>query len=208
MNKHYISLFIFVSLSLAGCANPINLHTAQRYHNAGVAAERAGNFELAHQNYYRAYMNTEWGRADERQKALAMYNLGRLNGFLCRKTEAEQLLTKSVQIEGKETNKSSSWYLGRLIETAKFYYAYHEQEKSIPYFEEWIEISTKQGLDKRYPLEFSDILMMYAEALHKTGRANQSKLIVKRAQELGSAAAGSEEKFQLPPYNKNCSETK
>lgn len=57
-------------------------------------------------------------------------------------------------------------------------------------------------------LEFSGILKMYAEALNKTGRTNQNKLIVKRVQEFGPAAARSNEQFTLPPYNKNCSEVK
>jgi tetratricopeptide (TPR) repeat protein len=208
MNKHQFPVIAFTVLFIAGCANPINLHTAQRYHDAGIAAESAGDFELAHQNYYRAYMNTEWGNANERQKALAMYNLGRLNGFLCRKTEAEQLLTKSVEIEGKETNKSGDWYLGRLMETAKFYYAYNDYEKSIPYFKEGSEIAIKQGLDKKYPLEFSGILKMYADALKKTGRNDQSELIVGSIQDLPPLAADSKERFSLPPYNKNCSEVK
>lgn len=206
MNKRHFPLFVFISLSLAGCANPINLLSAQRNHDAGVAAERAGNFELAREHYWRAHLNTELGHADERQKALAMYNLGRLNGLLCRKTEAEQLLTKSVEIEGKETNRGGKRYLERLMETAQFYHAYNEHEKSIPYFQEATEIATQQGLDNKYPLEFLDILEMYADALNKTGRAEQGQLIATRIQELGLAAAGSKRQFSLPSYNKNCTE--
>ena len=101
---------------LGGCTNPVNMHTAQRYHNEGLVAEQRGNYKLAHQNYHRAYVNTEIGHAKPRVKALAMYNLGRMKGYLCYKIEAEKLLKKSIEIERKETNGTGDWYLGRLME--------------------------------------------------------------------------------------------
>jgi len=123
---------VVISVGVAGCANPINMHTAQRYFDAGMAAEREGNYQLAHENYYRAYVNTEIGHADDQRKTLAMYNLGRMKGYLCMKAEAEPMLVNSVAVEEKALSQNGSWYTGRLVEMARFYLGFGEYQRPSP----------------------------------------------------------------------------
>src|SRR5690242_20610605 len=87
----------------AGCANPINQHNAAKYHEWGEEAERAGNYQLAERNYYRALVNARVGRSPDAGVSMAMYNLGRVKGYLCKYDESEQLLTEALNLEEKVT---------------------------------------------------------------------------------------------------------
>lgn len=193
-----------ISIVLSGCANPINMHTAQRYFDAGMAAERQGNYQLAHENYYRAYVNTELGHADDQRKALAMYNLARMKGYLCMKAEAEPLLVNSVAAEEKALSQNGSWYTGRLVETARFYLGFGEHAKAIPYFEKATLRLVDSGNEQTAPIEMADLWDDYAEALRRTGTESKASEVTNRARSLRASNAGKTARFVPFPYGKNC----
>jgi len=193
-----------ISMALSGCANPINMHTAQKYFDAGTAAERAGNYQLAHENYYRAYVNTEMGHADDQRKALAMYNLARMKGYLCMKAEAEPLLLNSVAVEEEALSQNGSWYTGRLAETARFYLGFGEYAKAVPYFEKAMRRLVDSGNERTHPIEMADLWDDYSVALRQTGSGRKANEVANRAQVLRESNAGKTASFVPFPYGKNC----
>jgi len=94
--------------ALTGCANPINQHNAAKYHDWGMEAERAGDYQLAERNYERALANARIGYSPDAGISMAMYNLGRVKGHLCKHDEAEKLLTEALQLEEKVTGQKAA----------------------------------------------------------------------------------------------------
>lgn len=203
--KSTVSLMSLVTLiTLYGCTNPINMYTAQKYHDAGSAAERAGDYKLAHENYYRSYVNTEIGNADDQRRALAMYNLGRMKGYLCLKTEAESLLLQSVALEEKAPHRNENWYAGRLVETARFYLGFKEAAKAVPYFEKAASQLARLGVESTHPIDMANMWDDYANALRQTGAAAKADELTRRARQLRDSNPGKTAQFPPVSYGKNC----
>jgi tetratricopeptide (TPR) repeat protein len=195
---------LFVAVLLSACANPINMYTAQKYFDAGTAAERAGDYLAAHEHYYRAYVNTEIGHADDQRKALAMYNLARMKGYLCMRAAAEPLLLNSVVVEEKALSHNGSWYTGRLVETARFYFGFGEYAKAVPYFEKATLRLVSSGNEATNPIEMADIWDDYAEALGRVGSVGKANDLAGRARSLRDSNPGKTTRFTPFPYGKNC----
>jgi tetratricopeptide (TPR) repeat protein len=204
VNPIALSMLLFVAIIVSGCANPINMHTAQKYLNAGIAAERSGDYVAAHENYYRAYVNTEIGHADDQRKALAMYNLARMKGYLCMKAAAEPLFLNSVAVEEKALSQNGAWYTGRLVETARFYYGFGEYPKAVPYFEKATLRLVSSGNEAASPIEMADIWEDYAEALRRVGSVAKADELAGRARKLRDANPGKTARFSPFLYGKNC----
>jgi tetratricopeptide (TPR) repeat protein len=203
--KHTLLLMLLaISMVLSSCANPINMYTAQKYFDAGTAAELAGNYQLAHENYYRAYVNTEIGNADDQRKALVMYNLGRMKGYLCMKAEAEPFLSNSVAVEEKALSQNGRWYTGRLSEMARFYLGFREYAKAVPYFEKATLRLVDSGNEQTNPIEMADMWDDYAEALRHAGFGDKANEAATRARSLRASNAGKTARFVPFPYGKNC----
>lgn len=193
-----------ISMVLSGCTNPVNMYTAQKYFDAGVAAERAGNYQLAHDKYYRAYVNTEIGHADDQRKALTMYNLARMKGYLCMKAEAEPLLLNSVAVEEKALGQNGNWYTGRLVETARFYFGFGEYAKAVPYFEKATLRLVDSGNEITTPIEMADLWDDYAEALRRIGSGSKANEVSNRARSLRDSNVGKTAGVVPFSYGKNC----
>jgi tetratricopeptide (TPR) repeat protein len=204
MKHTFLLTPLVISMVLSGCANPINMHTAQKYFDAGMAAERAGNYQAAHENYYRAYVNTELGHADDQRKALAMYNLGRMKGYLCMKSDAEPLPQKSVIVEEKALSQNGSWYTGRLAEMARFYLGFGEYAKAIPYFEKATLRLIDSGIERTNPIDMAGMWDNYAEALRQAGSGGKAKEVADRARSLRDSNPGETARFAPFQYGKNC----
>jgi tetratricopeptide (TPR) repeat protein len=180
------------------------MYTAQKYLDAGIAAERGGDFQLAHQNYSRAYVNAEIGHGDDRQKALAMYNLGRMKGYLCMKAEAEPLLLNSVSVEEKALSQNGAWYTGRLAEMARFYLGFGEFAKAVPYFDKATLRLVESDNERTHPMEMADMWDDYASALRRSGSEAKANEVSDRARRLRDGNSGKTARFVPFPYGKSC----
>jgi tetratricopeptide (TPR) repeat protein len=191
--------------SLGGCASPVNLYTAQRYFDAGMAAEVAGRYQLAHDNYYRAYVNTELARADEQKKGLVMYNLARMKASLCLKSDAEALFLKSIAAEENARAQNGGWYSARLAETGRFYLGFAEPSKAIPFFERASSRFVDSKLEQTHPVEMADFWEEYAEALKQIDSKNKANELLARADLLRKNNPGKTATYTPYRYGKSCS---
>lgn len=204
MKPAHLATLLVVTVALSGCANTIHMYRAQKYFDAGAAAERSGNYRLAHENYQRAYENTEAADTDAPRKGLTMYNLGRMKGHLCMKKEAESLLRDSLAIEETALSEDGVWYTGRLVEMGRFYFGFGDSEKAVSYFAKASRRLVESGAEQKYPVDMADFWDNYADALRRSGFDGEAEEMATRAQSLRDSNAGKIAPFDPLPYGENC----
>ncbi len=192
---------VTLSILLAGCGNPINRKTAENYHQWGLEAEWAGNYELAERNYSRALINAQLGHSPDAGIAMASYNLGRVKGYLCKDQEAEKLLLDSLALEEKVTGPESTIITKRLFELARFYYDHAQYEKSEPYYARAISMVKKYGVEKSDPIGLANAIEEYSIVLKKLGKDSASSSVAWEADTLKKNNSGKKAGFVPVRYN-------
>jgi len=196
-------LLSFVML-LVGCVSPINRLNAAKYHNWGLEAELAGNYQLAERNYERALINARLGHSPDAGMSMTMYNLGRVKGHLCKYNESQQLLTEALKLEEKVTGPDSGITTMRLFELARLYFDREQYEKSLPYFARGIPAVKKLGIETSDPIALADALDQYSIALEKTGKQQESIEFRQEANGLRAKNPGKSAQFKPVSFPKTC----
>ncbi|MCZ8253026.1 MAG: tetratricopeptide repeat protein [Hylemonella sp.] len=189
---------------LAGCANPISQHNAAKYHEWGQEAERARNYQLAERNYERALINARLGHSPDAGVSMAMYNLGRVKGYLCKYDESQQLLTEALKLEEKVTGPDSSITTMRLFELARLHFDREQYEASLPYFARGVPAIRKLGVETSDPIALADMLDQYAVALARTGKSQESSERKEDADMLRAKNPSKSARFRPVSYNQIC----
>ena len=77
----FVALFVIMPLLTTGCVtNPINAYTGGKYYDYGLQAENEGNWELARQDFSRAYVNAQLGNFGPVTEAYCVYEWSRVTG--------------------------------------------------------------------------------------------------------------------------------
>lgn len=197
-------VIFFLAVALASCVNPINQHTAAKYHSWGHDAEQAGNYTLAELNYERALANARLGHSPDAGISMAMYNLGRVKGYLCKYDEAEQLLAEALKIEEKVTGPESGITTMRLFELAHLHFDRERYAASLSYFSRAIPVVKKLGVESSDPIAFADVLDQYAIALGKTGHSTEGTDRKREADVLRAKYPGKTAGFKPISYKQQC----
>ncbi len=113
---------VIISVFLAGCANPLNRVTSDRYSKICSESEREGNMSVAAEACYRAYINVEWGNLGPEQRSEKLYNFGRVIRRAGRYEHAKEALVRALVEEEKLSGKASKKTGRRLAELAATYY--------------------------------------------------------------------------------------
>lgn len=191
-------------LGLASCANPINRYNAAQYHDWGIQAETAGDYKLAERNYERALINARLGRSPDSGISMAMYNLGRVKGYLCKHDDAEKLLTAALDLEEKTSGPESGLTTMRLFELARLHFDRRRYVASIPYFERAIPAVRKLGAEASDPIALADALDQYAAALAATGRTAESAEHRREAATIRARHPDKVAAFRAVSYERRC----
>src|SRR5437588_6713568 len=96
MHKLFV---IFSVVALAGCYNPLNEATANRYAQTCSNAEASGRLDVAEEACRRALINVRMGHLGPEAESRELYNLGRVKRQLRKYAEAEELLNESLKIQ-------------------------------------------------------------------------------------------------------------
>ena len=191
-------------LGLASCAHPINQYNAAQYHRWGLEAERAGNYPLAERNYERALINARLGRSPDSGMSMAMYNLGRVKGYLCKHDDAEKLLRAALELEEKTTGPESGLTAMRLFELARLHYDRRQYAASVPYFARAIPAVRKLGTEASDPIGLADVLDQYAAALRASGQAEESAERKREAAAIRARHPDKAAEFKPVSYDGRC----
>ena len=106
---------------LAGCANPLNQVTSDRYSQECAEAENADNMQVASEACYRAYANAEWGNLGPEERSEKLYNFGRVLRKAGRYSDAKEALTQSLAEEEKLSGPNSKKSGRRMAELSAIY---------------------------------------------------------------------------------------
>jgi tetratricopeptide (TPR) repeat protein len=88
-------VLLLVGLTLTACVNPINQATFERYMQAGMRAEGAGNLIEAEEHYRRAYINTQIGHLSEADAGMSLAAGAAVKMKLGKTSEAQELYIRS-----------------------------------------------------------------------------------------------------------------
>ena len=181
--------------TLAGCGNPVNLRTAGIYHEQAEQAERAGDFVRAEQLYDRALLNARLAHAPDNVISGVQYNLGRMKGYQCKFAEAETLLAGALKLEEAVSGPDSGITTMRLFELARLNYDQERFEQAVPYYARGIVAVRKLGMETGDPIALANALDEYANALARTGRADEARSAESQAQVLRARNTGKSATF-------------
>jgi tetratricopeptide (TPR) repeat protein len=180
--KTTLAIF-FALVALAGCANPINQHTAKNYYQAGEAAMAKQNFLAAKELFQRALINTRLGHMGPEAEGLVLGKLGRVLGNMCEHGKAEEALSEAVKAHDQAYGDHSlRTYIAR-AELAQHSYDIGHYANAVRYFQDALPLF-EQVLEAKDPTGFSYVLDDYADALARVGRTADSTRIAARATTL------------------------
>ena len=179
-----LAIALVVAGTLAGCGNPVNVRTAESYFEAAMQAERAGDYARAEQLYDRALLNARLGHAPDGAISAAQYNLGRVKGYRCKFGEAQALLVDALKLEEKVTGPDSDVTTMRLFELARLHFDQGQFDQALPYYARGIPAVRKLGVESSDPIALADALDEYAQALARSGRADEARVAKSQADEV------------------------
>ena len=165
---HSLLLPVFAALLLAGCANPLNRATSDRYAEQCASANAAGRLSEAEQACYRAAVNVDWGNLGPELKSQRMYNLGLIKRKTGKFSEAEFLLRESLGIEETLTGNSSLKVARRLVELSATLAELKRWDDGLPYLKRVVSINPAFAGNER---DFTRLVYTeYSKALRQLGK--------------------------------------
>lgn len=180
MKRAYIILFC--TFFIAGCANPLNRATSDRYAKTCNEAMNKGQLEVAEEACYRALVNVDWGNLGPELKSQRLYNLALIKRGLAKFKEAEDLLNQSLAIEEKLSPPSSLRIGRRQVELSVNLAAQGKWADGSQLLDRVLPIAEQfEGQDRTWA---SEVLRRYAEQLRKTNQPELGSRFEMKASEL------------------------
>lgn len=170
-----LALLLAGGLALGGCSKDFSTSNMARFHDAGLRAEMARDYQTAEENYERALIWAGTEKVPPTLLSLNLYNLGRMKGHGCKFDEARDLLLTSLALE-ETASPVSAQVSSRLFELARLSYDRRRYAEALPFYAQAIPLVRQLKLEDEDPLAFTDALQEYATVLRQTGdlaRANE-----------------------------------
>lgn len=186
----------------SACANPVNLHTARKYADAGYRNISAGDWVEAQKNFGKALVNARLGKADDRSLAVVLYEYGRASGVLCDWEESAAALNDAYNLDRESDGPTHM----SLFELARMYVSQRKFSKAVEYYERVLPEFDRLQADARDPIAYAEFLEEYSSALEQTGRgkAGHIRRLRARAQELRNTFPNAEAVTEKTPYGTHC----
>ena len=197
--KKYLTLFL-IALVISGCATQINQRNAQKYWNAATIARDQGNWQLARSNWSKTIVNGNLGGVDQRNMSIAYYEYGRASGILCIWEEAENGLTKSLEID---RSNSGPVHLP-LIELARLNYDQRKFAQAAKFFREAKPIVDSFNAETQDPLGYAEFLEEFSESIEKSTGGQETSQYRKRANQLRATFPDGTKRTERTPYGTEC----
>lgn len=180
--KSRVLILILFGAVLAGCANPLNRVTSDRYADECATAEQANDLCLAEQLCYRALMNVHWGNLGPKLKSQRQYNFGRIKRRLSRFSEAEEIFKMALEIEETLTGPDSIQIARRLAELAASLAAQDKWQEAIPYVERLATIDADYIEGERRFLNL--LFLQFSERARSLNKADLAEVLEAKAKEF------------------------
>jgi tetratricopeptide (TPR) repeat protein len=189
-------------LFVSGCvSNPINAYTANRYYDAGVQAEKAGDLTLARMNYSRAYANAQMGFLGPSTEAHALYEWSRVTGYLGMYAESEKGFINVLALIEKANGEADKLRAPALSELARLLHDTGQHAKAVAIYEKAVPELEKVDILKIDPLGFAVFLDDYSASLTAVGLTQRAAEVASRSAVLKDEYKGMTPKFEPRRYN-------
>jgi len=201
-----LRFFVVLALVLfSGCAHQLNLINAQKYYELGLQEEFRGNYSGAKEAFWRSFVNYRDAGASKAYISAAIYNLGRMTGYMCDFTKADELLKEALVLErdvtGGETTLNITKRLGELARLAS---ARHEYEESIGYYKEAVPGLENLGVLESQPIEFAIFIEDYAFVLEKAHYLQFAQEQTAKAKAIREEHKGDSAQYEFVYYDQLC----
>ncbi|NOT66322.1 MAG: tetratricopeptide repeat protein [Methylotenera sp.] len=174
------SLLLVFALLISGCANPINQRTANNYFIEGESAMQQGNLPHAREMFSRALINARIGHLGPEAEGQVLAKLGRVYGNMCQPDDAEKAFSESISQYSKAYGENSTRLFPLKLELAQHAYDVGRYEKAVTYFDQAFPFGAEM-FEQADPAGYSAVMKDYADALSKTGKAEQAKAVLAKA---------------------------
>lgn len=171
-----------LSLFVAGCYNPLNRATADRYGQTCRDAEATGRLEVAEEACRRALINVRIGHLGAEAESQELYNLGRIKRQLRKFSEAEELYKESLKVQETITPTDQTKIGRRLTEIAIVVAEQSRFKEAWPYLMRLIPISEQYSGQERIAVK--KVFEVYGQEYRKLGMHSESSLLTEKAKSL------------------------
>ena len=197
-NLKVVAIFVLVSM-IYSCGP--SLSPGVRHH-LGIAyqAEYNGAWSTAEVHYKQALVKAESEGASENALAILNYQYGRALGVTCSFADAEQHLLKALELDEKNNGETFK----DLTELARLHYDQENYQKAVSYFEKNLPILDQIDAADQAPIEYSNILFEYSEALRHIGETSKADDVKNKAMEIRNKHPEGHSITERTPYGKYC----
>lgn len=189
---------VAITAFLCGCANPINARNGERYYDAGMASEDAGDLQHARKCYSRAHWNAVAGMLGPTAEAYTLYEWSRMTGYLGQHTNAETGFSNVLRLIEKAKPKANALLAPVLCEYARLLHDTGQHEKAVPCFERALPELERREVATKDPIGLADFLDDYAASLRAAGR--DARTVAERARSLREPNKGAVAKHKVRRY--------
>jgi tetratricopeptide (TPR) repeat protein len=190
----------FIALVLVSCSS-ISLQQKSNYEaNIDIDAKRYGD---AKKKYLLALEEAR-RVGDKEYTAIALYGLGRANGYLCNFEEAEQWFKKSIETRESLADNQHAYITQNKLELARLYKASRKYALSNEQFQQAIERLENLGIRSKDPIGYALVLEDYKFTLIQVGNLTKYTEVTALIEELKSLNPGIEPKFVAKQYSESC----
>jgi tetratricopeptide (TPR) repeat protein len=170
------------ALFAAGCANPLNEATANRYSQMCREAEVDRRLGGAEEACRRALINVRIGHLGPQAESEALYNLGRIKRQLRKFDEAEELYKEALKVQETVSPADQAKIGRRLAELAAVYGQTSRFKEGWPFVERLMPISSTYSGQERVFAKL--VFQTYAQEYRKLGMELEASQLEEKAKSL------------------------
>ena len=187
-------------LLMASCASTLNMKTSENYARRAYAAEHAGNWVEAREDYRRSIINAQLADMQKDTLAVLWYEYGRASGVVCEWHEATAALSKAYEFD----KASGGPYYMSSYELARMNYQRKDYPTALKYYRRaYVEFESDQ-VDTKDPIGYAIFLDEFVRTLKEVGLGTETKELAERAERIRKAFPGKSSHTEKTPYGSQC----
>ncbi len=199
MNNQWI-ITALLMLVAVGCVKTSSPTTTRSYVKAGYHAMHSNDWHQAREHYAQAVTHAHLAALNTSDRAVVYYEYGRALGATCFYAEAEQALRRSHEL----CRQSHGPTFISLNELFRLNLAQGNYQEAVKYFEQSIPLMEEAKAPQNDPVEYSELLIEYSQALSALGRKHLAETMARQAQVYAAENWGMDSQNKKTPYGSQC----
>lgn len=181
MSPRFVAVAV-LPLVMAGCYNPLNAVTADRYAQTCRDAQASGRLEVAEEACRRALINVRIGHLGPEAESQELYNLGRVKRQLGKFAEAEEFYRESLKVQETISPPDEAKIGRRLAELAIVMGEQKKFKEAWPMLTRLLPLSAKYSGQERVVMK--KIFEVYGAEYRKLGMDSEASQLEQQMKTL------------------------